>query len=188
MFTLDLPFFLIPILIFFARIIDVSLGTIRIIFISKGFKFLSFIIGFVEVLIWLIAINQIFSDYSNFWLYLAYAGGFAAGNYVGIWLEEKISIGSAMVTIIISKNANKLIQELKDNNYILTILDGRSSKEKSNVKMVISVVRRKELKKMFKIIKKINPKAFYTIEDIRSMRKNEFSLIKKPNNTNKKGK
>lgn len=188
MFTLDLPFFLIPILIFFARVIDVSLGTIRIIFISKGFKLLSFLIGFFEVLIWLMAINQIFSDFSNFWLYIAYAGGFATGNYVGIWLEEKISMGNAMITIIITKNASKLINELKNNNYSLTIVNGKSGKEGADVKMIISVVRRKELKNVFKIINKVNPKAFYTVEDIRSMRKNEYSLIKKSNSTNKKAK
>jgi len=79
-----------PLLIFFARIADVSLGTIRIIFISKGFKVLAFLVGFFEVLIWLLAINQIWSDFSNPWLLLAYAAGFATGNYVGIYLDEKI--------------------------------------------------------------------------------------------------
>jgi len=79
-----------PLLIFFARIADVSLGTIRIIFISKGFKLLSFIVGFFEVLIWLLAINQIWSDFSNPLLLLAYEAGFATGNYVGIYLDEKI--------------------------------------------------------------------------------------------------
>ena len=130
-----------------------------------------------EVLIWLIAINQIWSNLSNIWLYLAYAGGFAAGNYVGVWLDEKISVGNAMVRIIIRKNALKLIKELKQNNYTMTILDGHSGNEETDVKIIFSVVKRKELKNIFSIIKKINPKAFYTVEDIRSVRKNEYSLI-----------
>jgi uncharacterized protein YebE (UPF0316 family) len=105
---------ILPSLIFLARVVDVSLGTIRIIFISKGFKFLSLIVGFFEVLIWLVAINQIWGNFTNIWLYLAYAAGFATGNYVGIWLDEKISLGSVMIRIIIRKNSKKLIFERDD--------------------------------------------------------------------------
>lgn len=174
-----------PLFIFLARVVDVSLGTIRIIFISKGFKLLSFVIGFFEVLIWLVAINQIWANLSNFWLYIAYAGGFATGNYVGIWLDEKISLGHAMVRIIIRKNSKKLINELKRNNYQITILNGQSGNEEKDVKVIFSVIKRKELKNLFKIIKEINPKAFYTIEDIRSTRKNEYLVIGQKNGINK---
>ncbi len=169
---------ILPLLIFFARVIDVSLGTIRIIFISKGFKFLSLFTGFFEVLIWLLAINQIWSDFSNPWLILAYAGGFAAGNYVGILLDEKISIGNALIRIIIRKNSKKLINELRKNNYSLTIIDGYSGDKESDVKMILSVVKRKELKKIFKIMKEVNPKAFFTVEDVRSVRKNNYELLR----------
>ncbi len=167
-----------PLLIFFARIADVSLGTIRIIFISKGFKLLSLIVGFFEVLIWLLAINQIWSDFSNPWLVLAYAAGFAAGNYVGILLDEKISIGNSMIRIIIRKNSRKLIRELKKNGYQLTIIDGQSADQETDVKMILAVVKRKELKNIFKILKEVNPKAFFTIEDIRSVRKNHYELLR----------
>ncbi len=177
---------LLPLLIFLARVIDVSLGTIRIIFISKGFKLLSLVIGFFEVLIWLTAINQIWSNLSNVWLYIAYAGGFATGNYVGIWLDEKILLGNAMVRIIIRKNSEKLIKELKKNNYQLTILNGKSGTEETDVKVILSVVKRRELKNLFKIVKKINPKAFYTIEDIRSVRQNEYLVIGQKNGAGKK--
>jgi len=179
-------YLILPALIFIARVVDVSLGTIRIIFISKGFKFLSLIIGFIEVLIWLTAINQIWGNMNNIWLYLAYAGGFATGNYVGIWLDEKISLGNVMVRIIIRKNSGKLISELKKNNYRLTILEGKSCSEEKGVHVIFSVIPRKELKNVFKIIKRINPKAFYTVEDIRSTRKNEYLVVKKGNFLNKR--
>ena len=172
-------FIVLPLLIFLARIVDVSLGTIRIIFISKGFKFLSPFIGFFEVLIWLIALNQIWHDMTNIFLYIAYAGGFAAGNYVGIWLEEKISIGISTVRIIIRKNQTQLIEELKKNNYPLTIIDAESGKEKEGVKMIFLMVKRKELKNIFKIMKRVNPKAFFTVEDVRSIRKNEYLVTGK---------
>ncbi|MFA5382945.1 MAG: DUF2179 domain-containing protein [Candidatus Micrarchaeia archaeon] len=179
-------FIILPLLIFFARVIDVSLGTVRIIFISKGFKILSLIIGFVEVLIWLVAINQLWSNLSNVGLYIAYAAGFATGNYVGIWLEEKISIGSAMIRIIVTKDATKLVNELRKNNYSATIMDGKSGSEKTDVKVIFSVVRRKELKNIFKIIHKVNPKAFYTIEDIRSVRKDNSLFVNKKKVNDKK--
>lgn len=167
-----------PLLIFFARIADVSLGTIRIIFISKGFKLLSFIVGFFEVLIWLLAINQIWSDFSNPWLLLAYAAGFATGNYVGIYLDEKISIGNSMIRIIVIKNSKKLVNELKKNGYQLTVIDGHSADQNTEVKMILVVVKRKELKNVLKILKKINPNSFFTIEDIRNVRKNRNELLK----------
>lgn len=167
-----------PLLIFFARIADVSLGTIRIIFISKGFKVLAFLVGFFEVLIWLLAINQIWSDFSNPLLLLAYAAGFATGNYVGIYLDEKISIGNSMIRIIVIKNSKKLVNELKKNGYQLTVIDGHSADQNTEVKMILVVVKRKELKNVLKILKKINPNSFFTIEDIRNVRKNRNELLK----------
>lgn len=179
-------FLVLPLLIFLARVADVSIGTVRIIFVSKGLKFLSLVLGFFEVLIWLSAINQVWSNLNNIWLYLAYAGGFATGNWVGIWLDEKISIGNSMVTIIIRKNSKRLINELKKNNYRMTIIDGKSGMEETDVKMIISVVKRKELKNIFKIINRINPKAFFTVEDIRNVRKNEYAIIGHRNGTGRK--
>ncbi len=170
---------ILPLLIFFARVADVSLGTIRIIFVSKGFKALSWVFGFFEVLIWLLAISQIFSDLSNPLLMLAYSLGFATGNYVGILLDEKISIGNSMIRIIIRKNSKKLIAELKKHNYTMTIIDAQSSDKETDVKMILLAVKRKELKTIFKIVKKVNSKAFFTIEDIRSFRENNYSVTPK---------
>lgn len=166
-----------PFLIFIARVADVSLETTRIIFISKGFKLLALIVGFFEMLIWILAINQLWSNLHNGWLYLAYAGGFATGNFVGIWLDEKICLGNAMIRIIIRKNSKKLISELKKHNYPMTILNGKSGTEETDVKVILAVVKRKELKNIFNLIKKSNPKAFFTIEDIRSMRKDGYYSI-----------
>ncbi|MBI2112485.1 hypothetical protein HYT52_03045 [Candidatus Woesearchaeota archaeon] len=82
---------ILPVLIFFARIADVSIGTVRVIFIAKGFKYLAPVLGFFEVLIWLTAIQQVFNNLTNAFTYIGYAAGFATGTYVGIILEEKLS-------------------------------------------------------------------------------------------------
>lgn len=83
---------ILPLLIFVSRLADVSLATLRHIFVSKGYKTLVPILGFFEVLIWLIAIRQIFNNVDNIACYLAWAGGFSAGTYLGMYLEEKIAI------------------------------------------------------------------------------------------------
>lgn len=161
----------IPLLIFIARVIDVSLGTVRIIFISKGFKFMAFILGFVEVLVWLIAIKQLWANLNSPLLYMAYALGFATGNYVGICIDEKLSFGTVLLRIIIKKSPHKLLQELKKNNYPATVIDCYSEDEKTDVKMIFSVLRRKDLKKVLYLLNKTNPGAFYTTEDVRNLRK-----------------
>src|SRR4030042_6955791 len=99
---------ILPILIFLGRIIDVSIGTVRIIYVARGMKLLASIFGFFEVLIWLVAITQIMQHLSNIVIYLTYAAGFATGNYLGIMIENKLAVGYIAVRIITQKNSNKI--------------------------------------------------------------------------------
>ncbi len=100
---------ILPLLIAIARIMDVSVGTIRLIFVSRGYKYLAPALGFVEVIIWLLAIGQIMQQLDNFMSYIGYGAGFAMGNYIGIILVEKMSIGTVVVRIIPPK---KMLQTL----------------------------------------------------------------------------
>ncbi len=156
---------LLPLLIFFARVCDVSIGTIRIIFVSKGIKYLATLLGFFEILIWLLAISQIMQNLTNVYYYIFYAGGFATGNFVGILIDEKLSIGTVMVRIITRKEAKDLIGALKKAKYRVTSVDADGSKGK--VKIIFTVVNRQNIQDVIKIVKKFNPNAFYSIEDIR---------------------
>ena len=96
-------YLLLPLLIFCARIIDVSIGTLRIIFVSKGKRNIAPLLGFFEVLVWILAISEIMQNLNNWVCYVAYAAGFAAGNYVGMIIEEKLAIGILIIRIIIIK-------------------------------------------------------------------------------------
>ncbi len=89
-----------PILIFFARMSDVTLGTLRNVFISKGFKNIVPLIGFFEVLIWLISMRQIMQHLDNPLCYIGFAAGFAAGTYVGMTLERRLALGMQVLRII----------------------------------------------------------------------------------------
>ena len=156
-----------PILIFILRVLDVSLETLRIIFISRGMKLISSIIGFVELMIWLVAIRQIMSNLNNFLYYISYAAGFAVGTYVGIAIEDKIAMGLDLLMIITTKDVSKLVAFLNSVNYGITIMDGQGTTGK--VKIIYTVVKRKDVSDIIGLIKKFNPDAFYSIADVRSV-------------------
>jgi uncharacterized protein YebE (UPF0316 family) len=168
---------LLPALIFLARIADVTLGTLRIVFISQGRKNIAPIIGFVEILIWLIAMQQIFSNLTNIIYYIAYAGGFATGNYVGLILENKISLGLLSLQLIIRENPENLINILKEQGYSLTTMTAEGTK--GFVKIVHLVIKRKILPKTLELIRKNNPKAFISIEQVKSVSGGNFPQVKR---------
>lgn len=158
---------ILPILIFIARLTDVSLGTLRIIFISRGLKYLAPIIAFIEINIWLLAIGQIMLNLNNIACALAYAGGFALGNLLGIVIEERLSVGLVLLRIITKHNFEKLVDFIKKEKYGVTIVDGKGVNGK--VKIIFAVIRRKDLQETLKRIKEVHPHAFYTVEDVRSV-------------------
>ena len=157
--------FILPLLIFISRIIDVTFGTIRIIFVSKGEKFLAPIFGFFEIMIWLFAIGQVMQNLTNITYYIAYAAGFATGNFVGIFIEDKMAIGKLVVRIITRKDASDLIASMKSKNYGITIVDAQGAT--GNVKLIFTVIKREDVDEVVGMIKQFNPRAFYSMEEVR---------------------
>lgn len=155
----------IPLLIFLARIVDVSMGTIRVIFIARGFRFLAPLLGFFEVLIWLLAVQQVLGNLTNVFTYLGYASGFAAGTYIGIILEGKLSVGKVMVRIVARKDARDMLKELKESKYTVTSMGADGSNGK--VRLIVLIIERHDIKHIVEIIKSYDPEAFYSIEDVR---------------------
>lgn len=165
-------YFVIPVLIFLARICDQSIGTLRLIFVSKGYKYIAPFLGFFEVIIWVMAISQIMQHLDNIYCYIAYGAGFATGNYVGMYLEEKISLGTVIMRIIPKKDTSELVNYLRLNNYGLTIVDAEGST--GPVKIIFSIVKRKDVPHIVNIINQFNPNAFYTIEEVKAVNKGIF--------------
>jgi uncharacterized protein YebE (UPF0316 family) len=164
----------IPLLIFLARIADVTLGTLRFIFISRGYRWLAPTVGFFEVTIWLVAIREVLVNLRNFVCVLAYGLGFAAGNFIGLWLEEKLSIGMVLVRIWLKHNQNGLMNFLKEHEYGYTIVEGEGTREK--VKILFTIIKRKNLEHVLTAVSELAPNAFYTIESIRSAREGVYPL------------
>jgi len=158
---------ILPILIFLARMTDVSLGTLRIIFVSHGLKYIAPLVGFIEINIWLLAIGQIMQNLNNLITSLAYAGGFATGAFVGILIEEKLSIGMVVVRVICKHDTTELIKSLRDANYGVTTHDAEGVA--GPVKIIFAVIRREDLHDILNRIHKIHPHAFYSVEDVRSV-------------------
>jgi len=169
-------YILLPGLIFLARVMDVTIGTIRIIMVSKGHKFWAPVLGFFEVIIWLVAITKIIENLDNWLCYIAYGLGFAAGNYVGLIIEEKMALGIVKLQIITRKEAPKLIENLREAGYGITHHNAQGSNEK--VSIIHSIIKRSEIRKVENIIKTTNPKAFYSIEDIKFVNEGVFPMAK----------
>ena len=167
-------YFLLPFLIFIARIMDVSIGTIRIVMVAKGQKFWAPILGFFEVLIWLIAISKIFENLDNWVCYFAYSAGFASGNYIGLIWEERLAMGIVKIQIITRKKADNLIANLKAAGYGITFHEAKGSTER--VSIIYSIIKRIEIKKVEEIVKETNPIAFYSIEDVKMVSHGVYPL------------
>ncbi len=168
-FTSDLfTWVILPLLIFIARIFDVSIGTMRLIFVSKGMKILAPVLGFFEVTIWLIAIGQIMQHLDNAMCYIAYGLGFAMGNYLGIVLEEKMSIGTVLIRVIPQKDSTQLSTLLRESGFGVTEADVEGMKGKA--KMILSIINRKDIRSYIEKVNIHNSKAFYTIEEVNAIK------------------
>jgi len=167
-----------PLLIFLARICDVSIGTLRIIFVSKGKRNIAPILGFFEVLIWIIAISKIMQNLNNYINYIAYAAGFATGNFVGMIIEEKLAMGIQMIRVFAHERGSELVQTLNENGYGATVVEAHGAREKVN--LIYTIVQRNELANVLEVIDRFNSKAFYTIEDVKAVNEGIFTP-KKPN-------
>lgn len=163
-------YLILPLLIVAARIVDVSFGTLRIIYLSKGYKLLSAILGFFEVFVWLLAITRIFANLDNWVSYIAYPIGFAVGIFVGMKIEERIAIGQELIRIITRKDASELISALRNKGYSVTAIKAEGSQ--GEVGILYSIINRKNIDEYVTLIKEFNPNAFYTIEDVKFVSQN----------------
>ncbi|MGM0589820.1 MAG: DUF2179 domain-containing protein [Bacteroidota bacterium] len=160
-----LPVYLIPIVIFLSRIADVSLGTLRIIFVSRGMKAYATLLGFFEVLIWIVVVTEVLQNLNSGFNLIAYAAGFAAGNYVGITIESKIKLGMLIYRIITPKEASEMVEKLRELGFGVTSVDGQG--KEGNVKVIFTIIRRKQWPLIQEVIDTYVPKAFYSVEEVK---------------------
>lgn len=165
---------IIPLLICLARTADVTLGTIRIIFISRGHHVLAPLLGFFEVLIWLLAMSQIMQNLNNIMNYLAFAGGFALGNYLGLIINDRLAIGYVMVRIITSEATDAIMRRLYEAGFGTTAMNARGAL--SQTQALFTVVKKKELQRLMALLNTLIPRAFITVEDVLRVQEGVFPI------------
>lgn len=169
--------FLSYLFIFFARVIDVSLGTIRMLMIVQGRKLQATIIGFFEVTIFVTALGMVVNELNNLGNLLSYSLGFACGNYVGGLIEEKMALGNLTAQIIINKNYDEVIHALREKGFGVTVLEGQG---KEGIRKILKVTfKRKDLKILHDIVDNLHNEAFITVSDARYIKGGYFSKMKK---------
>jgi uncharacterized protein YebE (UPF0316 family) len=160
-------FFFLPLLVFVAELTVVTLCTLRIIFLSRGMKILAPLLGFFEVTIWLFAIGQVMQNLQDPGCFLGFAGGFTLGNLLGILIEERLALGSAVVRTITHRDATELVGGLRRAGYGVTSQDAEGAT--GPVKMVFTVVQRRDLEGVLGIIRRFDAKAFYSVDEIQDV-------------------
>jgi len=163
---------ILPLLIFLARIVDVSLQTIRIVSISRGIRWLAPLVGFFEVLIWLLAIGQIMKTVSHPVAYIAYAAGFSVGTAIGQSLERWLSLGVVLLRIITPSPSQTLREKLHALNFGFTSLPGQGAE--GPVEIVFTVIRRQHLQQVQALVRETLPDAFYSVEEVAGARETVY--------------
>lgn len=168
-------YLIMPLLIFCARVGDVSINTLRIMFMMNGKKNIAPFLGFFEALIWLLAIGQIFQNIDNPLSYLAYAAGFGTGTYVGMYFDEKLAFGRVLVRVITPEPMLELMDYMKENDHRFTNVGGEGRFGKVN--LLFTVLKRDSLKAFIEKVKSLDEKAFYTIEGVKRASEDDTNLM-----------
>ncbi|HPO12717.1 MAG TPA: DUF2179 domain-containing protein [Candidatus Hydrogenedentes bacterium] len=158
---------LLPILIFCARVLDVSIGTLRIISLSRGLKLLAPACGFFEVLIWIAVMGAVMNSINSWVNYLAFAGGFAMGNYVGMLIEDKLAMGIQSLWVVMKEDKSDLLSHMRAARFGVTMFEAQGVE--GSVRIMMMIIRRKNLRAIMQLLREHVPRAFISVQDIRAV-------------------
>ncbi|MCC5910522.1 MAG: DUF2179 domain-containing protein [Clostridiaceae bacterium] len=165
------------IFIFTAKVADMTLATIRMIMVVRGKRLEAAAIGFIEVTIYILALGKVISELDNPVNIIVYALGFATGNYFGIFVEEKMALGTIIVQVTIPSDDTKLVERLREEGFGVTVFEGYGRDGMHH--MLNVTILRKNLNKIYTILDQYNKKTFVTITDARSIRGGYFTRNKR---------
>ena len=163
-------------LVFGLRVVGVTLATIRVLIMTRGKKLLAASIGFFEVLVYALAIGYVVQNLSNVWNLLGYSLGFAVGTLMGMWLEERIALGYASVRIVSKYKGHAVADAIREAGYGATVEWGQG--RNGAVGLVVATVRRKEVDAVCALADKIDPNAFVTVEETRTIRRGYMRIAR----------
>ncbi len=155
-------------LIFFLRVCDMSLDTLRVLFVMRGKKQIAWGLGFFQSAIFVLAIGKVLTQVNNPLNIIGYAAGFATGNVVGMLIEERIAIGHIMMNIISPRRGSAIVAHLRENGFAVTELAGRG--KDGMVSLINCSVLRKQVESVHNLVNEVDTEAFITAEDVRPIR------------------
>ncbi|MBI4768888.1 MAG: DUF2179 domain-containing protein [Chloroflexi bacterium] len=154
-------------LIFGLRVIDMSLDTLRFLFVVRGRKAVAWVLGFFQAAVFVLAITSVLSNLKNPWNLVGYAAGFATGVVVGMWIEERLAIGHTHLRIISSWRGPELSARLRDLGHAVTEIPARG--KDGTVSLLNCSVLRKDVERVQQLVKEVDPQAFITAQDLRPL-------------------
>ena len=164
---LSIPPYLLTLVIFGLRVFDMSLDTLRVLFVLRGRRPLAWILGFFQSAIWVVAITSVISNLENWWNIIGYAAGFATGNVVGMIIDERLAIGHAHLRIISSRRGAAVAQAIRKAGYAATEISGQG--KDGTVAMINSSIRRRDITRVRREVFRIDPAAFITVGEVRPL-------------------
>jgi len=156
-------------LIFILRVSDMSLDTMRVLFVMRGRKGIVWVLGFFQAMIFVIAIGIVLSDLDSPLKVIGYAAGFATGNVVGMLIEEKLAVGHIQLRIISPRFGSAIAEKLREDGFAVTEVAARG--KDGMVTLLSCSVLRRRVDNVRKIVNQIDPNAFITAEDVRPVRR-----------------
>jgi uncharacterized protein YebE (UPF0316 family) len=154
-------------LIFTLRVCDMTLDTLRVLFVMRGKKQIAWVLGFFQSAIFVLAIGKVLTQLNNPLNIIGYAAGFATGNVVGMIIEERIAIGHVSINIISPKRGSAIVTYLRQNGFAVTESSGRG--KDGMVSMINCSVLRKQVDTVHALVNEIDPEAFITAKDVRPL-------------------
>ena len=169
--------FILCIKIFFARLIDVSLGTLRTINTVKGKDFIAALIGIVEIAVWFSVVKEALNTTNNsFWIVFSYAMGFSVGTYIGGKISARFIKSDLEVQVILSNKDDNIVSEIKKNGYGVTAIEVNTT---TNAKYMLYIqIRDNTLEKLKRLIKKLDDKAFIVVNEAKYVENGYFNVVK----------
>ncbi|MEW6568034.1 MAG: DUF5698 domain-containing protein [Chloroflexota bacterium] len=164
---LSIPAWLFPLVIFALRVTDMSLDTLRVLFVVRGHKGSAWTLGFFQSALWVIAITSVLSNLGNLWNLAGYAAGFATGNVVGMAIEEHLAIGHANLRIISPRRGSAVAEQVRRAGYAATELFGQG--KDGTVSVILSSVRRRDVSRLQRRVSKVDAEAFVSVEEVRPL-------------------
>jgi len=161
---LDMNPFFWPVFIVCARIVDVSLGTMRTICVVRGYRMLAACLGFCEVVIWLVAVSGVLRELTVIKI-MSYGLGFALGNACGVWLEQKMALGMQLVLMVSRGKAHAVAFGLRLAEFIVTEIPARGGR--GDVALCFAVVPRRRTAAVLRIARAVDTKVITVVEDVR---------------------